>query len=429
MSVGIDIVQIERIRKAMENPRFSERILTPEEILSGTVDNIQSTAASFAAKEAFSKALGTGIRGFGLRDISVLHETCGKPYLHFSPKLQSILASMGVTDCELSISHEKEYAVAVVTLGRDSKSVLYNKAIRTFANDQSDDIITPEMAENIIPRRQAHIHKGDCGRLFVLAGSIGLTGAGIMASRAALRSGAGLITLGCPESLNSIFETCLTEVMTLPLADSDGIINCDDIDLIESKADTSDCVLAGPGLTCGEGIGKIIKSLLQTCTKTLILDADGINALSRNINILTDRKCDVILTPHVGEFARLTGLTCQQILEDSTSRAKDFAQRYGVTLVLKSHRTIVATPDGKLYTNILGNPGMATGGTGDVLAGCIASFSAQGMSAADSAIAGVYIHSLAADMAAEELGEYGLTPGDIINTLPYAIKYSIKSGM
>ncbi len=131
----------------------------------------------------------------------------------------------------------------------------------------------------------------------------------------------------------------------------------------------------------------------------------------------------------MGQFARLSGADIADILANMALYAKNFATQHNVTLVLKSHRTVVATPAGKVYTNILGNPGMATGGTGDVLAGAIASFAAQGINAVDAALAGVYIHSLAADMAVCELGEYGLTPGDIINTLPYAIKYSVKSGM
>lgn len=429
MSVGIDIVQIERIRKAMENPHFAEKILTPEEICSGTSRSIQSTAASFAAKEAFSKALGTGLRGFGFGDISVLHEPSGKPYLKFSQKLENILSSMGISDCNLSLSHEKDYAIATVILECCREFRLYNKAINRFTDCDMDNIISPSLIENIIPKRQADIHKGDCGRLFLLAGSKGLTGAAIMASKSALRCGAGLITLGCPQSLNHIFECSLTEVMTLPLEDDDGVLNTKNRDIICERAGISDCTLAGPGLTCCDATVEITKSLIQSCTKTLVLDADSINALAKNINILNNRKCDIILTPHIGEFSRLTGLCSTEILANPGKYAKEFAQEHHLTLVLKSHRTVVATPEGDVYTNILGNPGMATGGTGDVLAGSIAAFAAQGMNCTDAALAGVYIHSLAADMAAEHLGEYGLTPEDIINTLPYAIKFSLKSGM
>ncbi len=429
MSVGIDIVQINRIRTAMKNPRFIEKILTPEEVISGTSQSIQSTAASFAAKEAFSKALGTGLRGFGFGDISVLHQPNGKPYFEFSTKLQSILNSLGICGCELSLSHEKDYAIATVILEQHKEYSLYTKAISKFSSYDQDNIITPSVIRDIIPIRHPHIHKGNCGRLFLLAGSKGLTGAAIMASKAALRCGAGLITLGCPKTVNDIFECSLTEVMTLPLEDDNGVLNCCDSDVIKTRAISSDCVLAGPGLTCCDGIEKITELLVQCCTKTLVLDADGINVLSKNINILSNRKCDVILTPHIGEFSRLTGINSEQILTNPALYAKDFATKHNLTLVLKSHRTVVATPKGGLYTNILGNPGMATGGSGDVLAGSIAAFSAQGMSCTSAALAGVYIHSLAADMAAEKLGEYGLTPTDIINALPYAIKYSIKSGM
>jgi NAD(P)H-hydrate epimerase len=299
----------------------------------------------------------------------------------------------------------------------------------TAADFLNVTIISPSLIKKILPKRDAHIHKGDCGRLFVLAGSKGLTGAAIMASKSALRCGAGLITLGCPESLNNIFECSLTEVMTLPLDDDSGVLNCNDINIITARAAASDCTLSGPGLTCSDCTKQITEQLVQSCTKPLVLDADSINALSKNINILNNRKCDIILTPHIGEFSRLTGLDSKQILASPAVYAKEFATKHRLTLVLKSHRTVVATPDGRVYTNILGNPGMATGGTGDVLAGSIAAFAAQGMSCENAALSGVYIHSLAADMAAEEFGEYGLTPEDIINTLPYAIKFSLKSGM
>ena len=428
MSVGIDIVQISRIEKALSKENFEKKILSEKEISIST-KKVQSIAASFAAKEAFSKAIGTGIRGFEFKDISVLHEENGKPYFEFGEKVQSILDNKGITEVELSITHEKEYAVAVVTASTDKAFKNYKKAVSKFNGLNEQNIITPSLIETIIKKRKKDIHKGDCGRLFIVAGSVGLTGAAIMCSKSALKSGAGLISLGCPKTLNSIFEIATPEVMTIPLCDKDGILTDKDIHLITEKANSSDCVLIGPGLSANDDTCNIVYELIRNCDKPLIIDADGINAISKNIDILMDIKSDIIITPHIGEFARLTGKTSEEILSDTKKCASDFAKQYKITVVLKCHETVVATADGKVYTNILGNPGMATGGSGDVLAGIIASFKAQKLNCENAAVAGVYIHSLSADMAALDKGEYGLTPSDITETIPYAIKYSINTGM
>ncbi len=422
MSVGIDIVQICRIQKAMKSDKFAHKILTPAEIDAGTHNSFLHTAASFAAKEAFSKAMGTGLRGFDFDDISVMHDELGKPYFVFSKKLTDMLEKKGITEVEVSISHEKDYAVAVVTTETDKNYKNYAKAIFRFESEGCSCAITPQIAAKLITKREKSIHKGDCGRVFILAGSKGLTGAAIMSSRAALKSGAGLISLGCPKSLNSIFEIATPEVMTVPLADNDGIITSDDIEQILKRANASDCVLIGPGLGNNSDISSIVKTLVTSCLKPLVIDADGINALCANIDILKERKSDIVITPHIGEFARLVKKDTSDTLSNTAEYANEFAGQYGITVVLKSHRTVVANAS-HVYTNILGNPGMATGGSGDVLAGTICSFKAQGLNATDAAIAGVYIHSLAADMASFDKGEYGLTPSDIIEALPYAIKY------
>ncbi len=422
MSIGIDIVQISRIQKAMKSHKFVQKILTPAELDAGTQNSIMHTAASFAAKEAFCKALGTGFRGFGFNDISVMHNELGKPYFVFSSKLSELITKMGITQIELSISHEKDYAVAVAITQTDKNYKNYLKAISKFENESSSLTITPQLVAKLVTKRAKGLHKGDCGRLFVLAGSKGLTGAAIMSSKAALKSGAGLISLGCANSLNTIFEIATPEVMTIPLADNNGVITTDDIKTILTKANAADCVLIGPGLGSSADIAAIVKTLVTQCQKPLVIDADGINSLCVNIDILKDKKSDIIITPHIGEFARLVKKDISDILSNTQKYANDFAKQYKVTVVLKSHQTVVA--NGKeVYTNILGNPGMATGGSGDVLAGAISSFKAQGLKDCNAAIAGVYVHSLAADMASYDKGEYGLTPADIIETLPYAIKY------
>ena len=178
----------------------------------------------------------------------------------------------------------------------------------------------------------------------------------------------------------------------------------------------------GPGLSQTDDIGRLVSDVIEECECPLIVDADALNVISPDTSVLKRAKCPVIITPHIGEFARLCKKEASQIINNPSSYAKEFAQKYGCIVVLKSHRTVVASPDGKVYANILGNPGMASGGTGDVLAGAIASFASQRRDALLSALAGVYFHSLAADIACAYLGEYSLIAGDIINCLPYAIK-------
>ena len=424
MSTGIDIVKISRLEK-FPLEKFAQKILSEEEQALPQAKNISSMAASFAAKEAFSKALGTGIRGFELKDVSVIRNSLGKPYLKFSSALKAKLDAMGVVCADVTISHEKEYAVAVVNLEFDRKKRNYDCAIEVFEEKHCSNAITPDFVRSVIPVRKKDMHKGDCGRCFIVAGSTGLSGAAILASRSCVRSGAGLVTLGCPRGLNTVFETSLTEVMTLPLEDCDGAILPSCADKVAAFSKKSDCVLYGPGLSVTEGTEYVLKNLISEYDKTLVIDADGINSLSRNIDILKKHKAEVILTPHPGEFSRLTGLSVEQILSDTERYASEFSAKYGVVTVLKSHKTVVALPDGKVWVNIMGNPGMATGGSGDVLAGVISAFVSQGFGCANSALAGVYIHSLAADMASVDKGEYGLLPSDVVEYLPYAIKFSI----
>lgn len=427
---GIDIVKISRFEKIVTNNKLMKKLFSPSEItfFNSKKKPVQNAAASFAAKEAFSKALGTGIREFNLTDISVRHNSLGKPYFEFSETLKEIIKKMGYESFELSISHEKEYAVASViaaghTISQNERA--YNECIKKFNGNYNIqcEIITPLKIKSVITKRAENMHKGDAGRLVIIAGSKGLTGAALLSSKASLKCGAGLITLVCCESLNNIFETALPEVMTLPCRDTNGILNLDDIEKIFEKCQNCSALLIGPGMGVTKDTQKILEYAVKNVCAPIIIDADGINALSKNINILSGHKMPIIITPHIGEFARLTGLTANEILSDTAKYASKFAQKYDVTVILKSHRTVVAHK-GKVYSNILGNPGMATGGSGDVLSGCVASFAAQFKNAENAALAGVFIHSLSADMASCLIGEYGLTPTDICNFLPYAIKYS-----
>ena len=425
MYIGTDIVKTSRIERLIQN-KIPSKIYTCAEMeyINSKKDTAQTAAGIYAAKEAVLKSFGTGII-FPLTDVEIQHTKNGMPCVELYGKALLFAKDTGIENVEVSISHDGEYAIASALAITDKKLCFHKKATNKFSDIQ-ENTITPEYASLVLPKREKNTHKGSYGKLFVLAGSVGLTGAAVMSCTSALKCGAGLITLGCAKELNTIFETSLTEVMTKPLDSRDGVITKKDTDEIIRYVQNADVCLLGPGLGRTTDIKQIIKDIINISKKSLVLDADAIFAISDNPDILKDAKCPVILTPHIGEFSNLTGLKKDEILSCPEKHGCEFSKKYGVTLVLKSHETIVCTKDGKCFRNILGNPGMATGGTGDVLAGCIASFLAQGISQEDSAKTGVYIHSLSADMAAMEKGEYSLTPSDIIEYLPYAIKYTIK---
>ena len=425
MTTGIDIVKISRIEKLLKNgiPKkvFS---LRESEYINSKKFKARTAAGLFAAKEAVVKALGCGIT-VPLDCVEILHNPKGQPYVMLSGKVLAISREMGIECFAVSISHDGEYAVASANAKTDGTYLSYIKIIDKFKT-APDNAITPHIAENLLPHRKNATHKGSYGRLYALAGSKGLTGAAIMACTAALRCGAGLISLGCADELNTIFEIAMQEIMTKPLKSKNGVISAESTQAILKEISSADVCLIGPGLGRNQDITSIMESVLSSSLIPMVIDADGLYAISENINMLSKHKNPIIITPHIGEFSRLTGLSAEEILSDTPKYAVEFSKKHNVITVLKSHRTVVSSPEGRVYVNILGNPGMATGGSGDVLSGAIASFMAQGMSAFDSALAGVYIHSLAADMGADFTGEYSLTPSDIISYIPHAIKQSQK---
>lgn len=303
---------------------------------------------------------------------------------------------------------------------------MYLKALKAFENTDAKNPINHKLIKDTIKKRKKEVHKGNCGRLLICAGSTGLTGAACLASEAALRGGAGLVTLCCAEKLNSIFEIKLTEAMTMPVKSKEGTISARAFGFINEKLQKSDALLYGPGLSTAKDIKKLLKKIIKNTSVPMVIDADGINVLSENTKILRMAKSPVILTPHIGEFSRLTGYDTEYIIKNKEKTAMEFAKKYGVILILKSHNTIV-TDGNYVYENVLGNPGMAVGGSGDVLAGLTAAFLAEGNSPLASALGGVYFHSLAGDMASFETGEYSLLPSDIIRYISYAIKSSSET--
>ena len=399
--VGTDIVEISRFSNMSKRDNFKNRFFSKREVeYFNTLGNPwQSVAGAFAAKEAFSKYLGSGFRKIDFRDIEVLHNELGKPYLEFfGAKI----------DVDVSISHSKEYAIAVVC-GEDG-----------MISDRDVDALK-EYAE-LLPKRHENMHKGDCGRILLIAGSTGYVGAACLCANACIRCGSGLVTLATPQCVQPYASVKLTEVMTYPLDCENGIITKNAIPHIIDKMKNSDACAVGPGLGKSKDLKLVIKEILKYGIPCVI-DADGLNIIASDIDILKNRNCDVVLTPHPGEMARLTNLSVAEVEENREGIASEFAKKYGVTLLLKGHNTVIAGADGKIKINTSGNSGMASGGMGDVLTGVIASFIGQGLSGFDAAILGAYIHGKAGDIAADEIGEFGLIASDVIEKLPYAIKF------
>jgi len=286
----------------------------------------------------------------------------------------------------------------------------------------SDKIITTmkETYAHVFLRRPADAHKGQFGHLFIIAGSRGLTGAAYLVCQSALRSGAGLVTLATPASVNDIMEVKLTEAMTFPVEDAGkGFFMSDQIDCVVNAAAGKGVLGMGPGLSREEETGMFVRGVYAKIEQPCVLDADGLNAFIDAPHLLRREEATrTIITPHTGECDRLFKTT---LTHDSAKRkevALRIAQEYNVIIVLKGHHTIVASPEGEWYQNETGNPGMATGGTGDCLCGIIAALVGQGMSLFDAAQCGVFIHGCAGDYAAEAYGEASLIASDCIDFLP-----------
>lgn len=282
-------------------------------------------------------------------------------------------------------------------------------------------------------KRKINSHKKDFGHVFILAGSRGFTGAGILTASACLRSGAGLVTLGVPKSLISVFEKRVVEVMTKPLANTkNGSLSLKAYPGIIKFIQKADVLVIGPGLSQNSSTQKLIRKLIYSKINIpLVIDADGINALVNHLDILSktrEQRPTTILTPHPGEFARLLNKPTSYIQKNRLELAKKFAKDYGVILVLKGHNTIVCD-NSRHYINKTGNPGMATAGSGDVLTGIITALLAQKIDAFSASKTAAYVHGASGDIAKKELGEISLIATDIIKFLPKAFKklYNIHS--
>ncbi|RPI02721.1 MAG: NAD(P)H-hydrate dehydratase [Calditrichaeota bacterium] len=274
----------------------------------------------------------------------------------------------------------------------------------------------------LLPQRPPDAHKNRCGASAVIAGSRGFTGAAALTSQAALRVGAGLVYLIVAAALNDILEAKVTEVITLPLEDDgSGRLTDRNLAMVLENIQGKDAIGLGPGLGHHPQTFELVRQLLSTLDKPLVLDADGLNACAAETKLFSNYSGSLILTPHPGELSRLTGKTTAEINADRIAVSRQCAETWQCTVVLKGSPTVTATPDGRVFINSTGNAGMATAGSGDVLTGIICGLLAQGLHAEDAAIAGVYIHGLAGDVAKEQLTEMAMVAGDILSSISSAL--------
>ena len=397
MKTGVDIVKNIRIKKILNKNResFYRRIFTQKEIeyIEDKDHDYKTVAALFASKEAISKLIGCGIGQLGWKDIEIGHTELGKPYVVLNKILQAKLCLEKINSIDISLSHEEEYSIAF--------AIGYLSPI---------DIDIPKEMKVLLPPRNVDSHKGTYGRVGIIGGSKGMTGAPFLASTAALKSGSGLVYSIVTKDIEDIMAIKLTEV------------------IVKSYEDIKDCMLyiknldgvvLGPGLGQDKKKKSLVIEVLNNYKGPIVLDADGINAIEQDFII--GRKGITVITPHPGELATLLGKDIKEIQDNRIYYSKYASDKYNVITVLKGHNTIVNYKE-RLYINHSGNPGMATAGSGDILAGMIISFICQGIEPFDACTLAVYAHGLSGDLASDKKGEYGLIASDILACIPFAIK-------
>lgn len=298
--------------------------------------------------------------------------------------------------------------IKVVNIGIQADTIIQNgDGLKAF--EQQD-------AVQLIPKRKNNGHKGSFGKIAVIAGSQGMTGAPLLSTKAALRSGAGLVYLLTAAEIEARTSVQLEEIVGVPLSSRDGMISADSFKEIRKFSEKVDLIAAGPGLGRSSEISDLMEKLLKNLELPLILDADAVNSI-KNLELLKNYKGELILTPHPGEMADLTGMSIQEINNNRIETARDFAVEYGVNLILKGAATITAAPDGRAYINTSGCNGMATAGSGDVLTGIVSALLGQGLESFEAAALAVYLHGKAGEFAAVEKSNYALIASDLIDNL------------
>jgi len=291
------------------------------------------------------------------------------------------------------------------------------------------EVIEKQALMPYFKKRRRDTHKGTYGHLLIISGSLGKTGAAVMAGKAALRAGSGLVTVGTPQSSLPIIARSMMELMTEPLPETkEKTIAKEAVPEAVKLLPGKDALLIGPGISTHPSTADFVLSLLPKVKCPVVIDADGLNVLAGHLDVLKSLAGRAVLTPHPGEFARLLGLETKDVLDRRLELVPQFAEKYRIYIVLKGYRTLIANPQGKVYINPTGNPGMASGGSGDVLSGMIASLIIQEKEILGATLAAVYLHGLSGDIGAGRLGERPLIAGDLIRYLPQALKMMEEKG-
>jgi hydroxyethylthiazole kinase-like uncharacterized protein yjeF len=406
--IGVDAVSVDRIALAIKRsgPGFLKKVYTPAEV-AYCAGNSERFAGRWAAKEAVIKCFdGTGIC-FPRRRIEVLPGPSGAPRAR-------LLGDDRGARVEVSITHHSALAVATAHLEMPEAAAGLLPA--------------PELV--VLPERPHDAHKGTFGTVVVLAGSLGFTGAAYLAATAAARTGAGLVRLLVADSIYPILAAKCTEVMATPVPEvAPGAVGHAAYDSVLRQLATAEAGVIGPGLGRDRSTSRLILDLTQHVSCPLVLDADALNALSDSPRLKGRLGKGRVLTPHPGEMARLTGKSIDAIASDRVSAARKSAKEWGAVIVLKGARTVVAHPDGRTSEDPHEVPALATGGTGDVLAGMIGGLMAQGSDPYSAAVTGVYIHAAAGRRLSQRFGDSGLLASDLLLEIPQVMNVLRQGGL
>ncbi|HEY8679117.1 MAG TPA: NAD(P)H-hydrate dehydratase [Candidatus Dormibacteraeota bacterium] len=397
--VGVDVAAVERVAAAYGQfgVRFLRKFLSEREI-AYCANSPERWAGRWAAKEAIGKAMPTGVPRPRMRDVEILASADGRPHV-----LAGASTSLAGRTVDVSIAHDGHFAVAVAVIPESPTHAPRGAVPQGFR----------------LPARPADGHKGTFGTVVVLAGSQGFTGAAYLASMGAARAGAGIVRLLVAQSIYPILAQKCTEVIVGPVPEiSPGVVGHASLSGVLRGFAGADAGVIGPGIGRDTSTRRLVEDLVPRVQAPLVLDADALNLLAEHRPILPRLSDQIVLTPHPAEFSRLSGLDTAAVQADRRGVASRFAKVWNKVVVLKGAGTVIAAPDGRITDNPIATPALASGGTGDVLAGVIAGFLAQGLSPFEAAVTGVHVHSVAGLDLEADLGRAGVLASDLLPQIP-----------
>lgn len=408
MAIGIDITAIDRFRTMKDLDRFARRLLSQGELQywQGHGRRPETLAGFFAAKEAVAKALGQG-NVLGFKNICVDHHPSGQPFVILYHQAKDLAHQLGYDYFDVSISHDGAYAVAVAK--GEKMNIIQERYV-------------DELAQRLL-RRDQSAHKGHYGRVGLIGGMSDMTGAIGMAAISAARTGSGVVHAIVPKKSQVLVAAQAQEIITHGIEDeaTGQFLEAGLADILPVIQDL-DALAIGTGMGRGPEVRALVAGIVENYKKPIVLDADALNVLSGHLDIISRKHQPIVITPHEMEMARLMGQDVKMVHDNRVKCAQDFAQTHRVIVLLKGHDSIITEDDMMYFINPTGNPGMATGGSGDILTGMICSFLGQGYSPLVATRLGAYIHGLAGDMAAEKIGQDGMIASDIIAQVPLVLK-------